>query len=160
AWKLSSSPPPVPFTVTFSPVVPQVGQQVAFTTSPYNTTGSSSFSWDFADGVTATGPSVSHIFLNAQSFTVRVTMADGSGKSYSTFRIVNVGSWNAAVNCVPTPTTVEDVLGSVTVQRVPTDPSSIGADYSGGGFKLDGTLPFGFNPATWPFFKRDLQIPC
>jgi hypothetical protein len=41
-----------------------------------------------------------------------------------------------------------------------TDPSSIGADYSGGGFKLAGNQAFGSNPTNWPFSKRSLLPPC
>jgi len=160
AWKLSGSPPPVPFTVTASPVNPQVGQPVSFTGTATNGTTASSFTWDFGDGVTSSGGSVSHMFLSAQSFTVHVTMLDTDGISYSTFKIVNVGSWNSAVNCVPAMTTLEGVLGSVSIQRIPGNPDSLGADYGGGGFKLAGALPYGSNPSTWPYFKRDIPIPC
>jgi len=160
AWKFSSSSPPVPFSVSASPANPQVGEPVWFNAAASNGTTATSFSWDFGDSVTAFGNSVSHIFLEAQSFTVYVTMTDNLGKTFTTFITVNVGSWNSGVNCVPAITTLEGVLGSVSIQRVPSDPASLGADYSGGGFNLDGSLPNGSNPTTWPFFKRDIQIPC
>ena len=160
AWKLSGSPPTVPFSVSATPANPQVGEPVTFNAARSNGTIASSFSWDFGDGVTASGSSVSHIFLGPQSFTVYVTMMDGLGKAFTTFIIVDVGSWNSGVSCVPSLTTLEGVLGNVSIQRVPSDPTSLGADYSGGGFKLDGSLPYGSNPTTWPFFKRDIQIPC
>src|SRR5439155_283766 len=41
-----------------------------------------------------------------------------------------------------------------------TNPSSIGADYSGGGYELAGNLPYGSNPDNWPYSKRALQPPC
>ncbi len=89
AWKLSSAPPPVPFTVSASSSNPQVGQPVSFSAVPSNGTVASSFSWDFGDGVTASGTSVSHIFVTADSFTVYVTMVDNHGKSFTTFIIIN-----------------------------------------------------------------------
>jgi len=160
AWKFSSSSPPVPFSVSASPANPQVGEPVWFNAAASNGTTATSFIWDFGDSVTASGSSVSHMFLEGQSFTVYVTMTDNLGKAFTTFIIVNVGSWNSGVNCVPALTTLEGVLGNVSIQRVPSDPASLGADYSGAGFKLEGSLPYGSNPTTWPFFKRDIQIPC
>ena len=160
AWKLSSAPPPVPFTVSVSPNSPRVGDIVSFIAAPMNGTTASSFSWDFGDGVTASGSSVSHIFITAQAFTVSIAMLDSQGNAFSTWRTVPVGSWNPSVGCAPTLTTLEGVLGNTPIQRISTDPNSVGADYSGGGFRLGGNLPFGSNPSTWPFFKRDTQMPC
>ncbi len=160
AWKLSSSPPPVPFGVSVFPNNPRVGDIVSFTATPNNGTSASSFSWDFGDSVAVSGASASHIFIAAQAFTVSVTMTDSQGNAFSTWRVVPVGSWNASVGCAPTLTTLEGVLGNVSIQRIPTDTNSVGPDYTGGGFRLDGNLVYGSNPASWPFFKRDTQIPC
>ncbi len=68
-----------------------------------------------------------------------------------------VGSWSPAVSCSPTLSSLEAVLGSATIQRVPSDSNSTGADYSGGAFKLAGSLPYGANPLDWPFSKRALH---
>ncbi len=160
AWKLSSAPPPVPFSISVSLAVPQVGQTVAFTATPTNGTVPSTFSWDFGDGVTTFGSSVFHMYVTAQAFTVHITMTDTQGNTFTTWKLVPVGSWNPAVACAPVQTSLEGVIGNVTIQRDSTNTNSIGADYSGGGFKLDGNLPYGSNPTTWPFFKRDLQPPC
>lgn len=160
AWKLSSTPPPVPFSVSVSPNTPQVGGTVSFSATPSNGTMASSFSWDFGDGVSAAGSSVSHMYVSAQAFTAYVTMTDNLGNSYTTWRTIPVGSWNSAVLCSPVITTLEGVLGSVTIDRIPLNSSTAGADYSGGGFQLDGSLGYGANPSTWPFFRRDLQPPC
>jgi len=92
AWKLSSSPPPVPFSVSVSPNNPRVGDIVSFTATPNNGTSASSFSWDFGDGVAVSGASASHIFITAQAFTVSVTMIDSQGNAFSTWRVVPVGS--------------------------------------------------------------------
>src|SRR5712692_1792055 len=137
AWKLSSSPPPVPFSFSMSPAVPQVGQTVAFTATPTNGTVPSTFSWDFGDGVTALGSSVSHMYVTAQAFTVHITMTDTQGNTFSTWRVVPVGSWNPAAACAPLLTSLEGVIGNASIQRVQSIPNSIGADYSGGGSKLD-----------------------
>jgi len=73
------SPPPPPSTsFTFLPSTPLVNTPVAFTavttggTSPYTVT------WNFGDGTTGTGPTVSHTFTTAQSFIITETAADSS----------------------------------------------------------------------------------
>ncbi len=155
AWRLSST-----VNFSWSPTNPQVGGTVVFTATVSNGTTPSGFSWDFGDGVTASGSSDSHIFVTSQVFSVQVTMTDTQGITASAQRAVPVGSWSPAVSCSPTLTTLEGIVGNVSIQRIPENTNSTGADYSGGGFKIDGNLPYGSNPATWPFFKRDLRPPC
>ncbi len=84
---------------------------------------------------------------------------DSLGNSRTAQQFMVVGSWNPDVSCSPTLSTLEGVLGSVTIQRISSDSNSTGADYSGGAFKLAGNLPYGANPSAseWPFSKRALH---
>jgi len=52
--------------------------------------GTLTYNWDFGDGATATGQSVSHTFYFAGYFQVLLTVTDSSGASSQTFRYVSV----------------------------------------------------------------------
>ncbi len=73
-----NSPPPLSTSFTFLPASPVVNTLVTFTaitaggTSPYAVT------WNFGDGTTGSGSSVTHTFNAAQSFTVKETATDSS----------------------------------------------------------------------------------
>src|SRR3989449_4403420 len=151
---------PVPY-ATWSPQVPQVGQSVSFTGTATGGVAPYSFSWDFGDGSRATGATVSHSYSSATYFNVTLTAVDSANRTGTYHSIIALGSWNGAVPCSPTQSTLENVIGKIlSPQRDPSVPSSKGADYSGGGFKLAGNQPFGSSPGNWPFSKRNLQPPC
>ena len=60
------------------------------------------FSWDFGDGATGTGPDTSHIYATAGTFTAKVTASDGkaSASSQTTVTIRSLaGTWRS--NPVP-----------------------------------------------------------
>jgi len=73
-----SPPPPLSTSFTFLPATPLVNTLVTFTavttggTSPYTVT------WNFGDGTTGSGTTVTHTFTTAQSFTVTETATDSS----------------------------------------------------------------------------------
>src|SRR3989449_1965191 len=150
---------PVP-SATWSPLVPQIGQIVTFTGTATGGVGPYSFTWDFGDGSGATGSTVSHSYSSPNYFNVTLTATDSASHIGSNHSIIALGSWNSAVPCSPTQSTIEKVIGKVSIQRNATIPTSVGADYSGGGFKLAGNQPFGSSPNNWPFSKRNLQPPC
>ena len=159
SFSIWAGPNPVP-ALSWSPQSPQVGQLVTFTATASGGVSPYAFAWDFGDGSHATGTTATHNFNSAKYYNVTLTATDSIGNTGSSRSLVPVGSWNGAVPCSPTLTTIENVVGSVPIQRVPSDPTSVGADYSGGGFKLAGNLAFGSSPSNWPFSKRALQPPC
>jgi PKD repeat protein len=82
-------------------------------TVTFNGTGSSdpdgdqlTYSWDFGDGATASGPTPSHAYADSGNYTATLTVADGKGGSHSDSLIVTVNnvtptiglSGNASVN--------------------------------------------------------------
>src|SRR3989442_4011316 len=158
-FSLTTGLTPVP-SATWSPLVPQIGQIVTFTGTATGGVGPYSFTWDFGDGSGATGSTVSHSYSSANYFNVTLTATDSASHIGSNHSIIALGSWNSAVPCSPTQSTIGKVIAKVLIQRNATIPTSVGADYSGGGFKLAGNQPFGSSPNNWPFSKRNLQPPC
>ena len=63
------------------PVTAQVGQAITFDGSASQSGGSpiSSYEWDFGDGNTGTGATVSHAYSNEGSFEVTLTVTDENG---------------------------------------------------------------------------------
>lgn len=95
-----------------------------------------SFSWDFKDGTTGTGNPVTHTFQQGE-YAVTLTVTDGSSSftvSHDVSEVANLppqpfvnpssASWNPAVSCQASITTVPGIIG--TVQN-----SYGGADLSG-----------------------------
>jgi len=158
-FSIWAGPNPVP-SASWSPLSPQVGQVVTFTSSVAGGVAPYSFTWSFGDGANGSGMTTSHAYTSAGYFNVTVTATDSSGKTGSSRSVIAVGSWNSAVPCSPMQSTIERVIGKVSIQRNPAVPSSVGADYSGGGFLLAGSLPYGSSPENWPFSKRSLQPAC
>jgi len=152
----SISKPPVS-TVTWSPPNPGPGYAVAFSAVTAGGIPPYSYSWSFGDGSTATSSTPVHTYQSNGYYNVTLTTMDSLGNSRTAQQFMVVGSWNPDVSCSPTLSTLEGVLGSVTIQRISSDSNSTGADYSGGAFKLAGNLPYGANPSDWPFSKRALH---
>ena len=99
---VSSSPVAVPvgpaldllpgFTV--SPTNPSVGSTVnvnaAATIVPPGRT-IAGYQWDFGDGATGSGPTTSHVYLQARTFTIVLTVTDSAGRKASASRTVTIG---------------------------------------------------------------------
>jgi hypothetical protein len=158
-FSIVTGPNPVPLD-SWSPLSPQIGQIASFTGSASGGVPPYSFAWDFGDGDKASGPVAGHIYVVGRLFNVTLTAIDSTDRLGSSIRTMAVGSWNSAASCSPAVTTIEQIIGNLPVQRNATDQASKGADYSGGGFELAGSQPFGSNPQNWPFSKRSLQPPC
>ena len=151
----SISPPPVSI-VTWLPENPGARDTVLFSASTGGGVPPYGYSWSFGDGAMAAGPTPTHVYTSIGYYKVTLTTTDSAGNTRTTEQILGVGSWNPAVPCSPTLSTIETVIGSVTIQRTPSNPNATGADYSGGGFKLEENLTYGANPSIWLFSKRAL----
>lgn len=81
--------PPALSAIVTPPSV-EVGASAAMTAAATDTWSSSGVSWDFGDGATATGGSVSHAYATAGSRTVTVTATDAVGNSTSQTRTISV----------------------------------------------------------------------
>jgi hypothetical protein len=95
----SSVPSPTPSsstggTANFNASPPDAAiQAVTVVTFTATATGGLSYSWDFGDGGTATGSSVTHVFETAGQFTVALKASDGtSGQASMTVKSLS-GSW-------------------------------------------------------------------
>jgi len=73
-----SPPPPLSTSFTFLPSTPLVNTPVAFTAVTTSGTPPYTIAWNFGDGTTSTGTTVTHMFTTAQSFTVTETATDSS----------------------------------------------------------------------------------
>src|SRR5256712_408194 len=159
SFSIANGANPIPF-ASWSPLAPQIGTTTTFTATASGGVAPYSFSWIFGDGGRGAVTTVTHSYAAAGIFDVTYTATDSASHSGSSRTVIAVGSWNPAVACAPTQSTIEQVIGKVSIQRNATNPSSIGADYSGGGYELAGNLPYGSNPDNWPYSKRALQPPC
>src|SRR5207245_44470 len=129
---LNVGPIPLSTSFTISPSNPIVNTPVTFTstttggTSPYTTT------WNFGDGSTGTGASVTHAYLSAGNFTVTLTVKD-SGSPQQT-----------ATSQKPV-----KITGSLAASFVfnPSSPE-VGLQITFTGSASGGTAPYGFS---WAF---------
>ncbi len=83
--------PPLP-SITASTSTVSVGASVSFDATASNDPDGTitSYSWDFGDGTPGAGPTASHTFSNAGTFTVRLSITDNNGSTASTVYTVTV----------------------------------------------------------------------
>ncbi len=123
---LSIISPPV---ATPNPAVP--GQPVVFTAGAVSTTGVTYF-WNFGDGTTASGSTVTHLFGVPSIYTVTLTVTDANGQSVTSVFLLPV---NAGVK---TPFKLRKIRISLNFAQINQDQ-----------IQLSGILPLtpGFNPS-------------
>ena len=63
---------------------------MTFTGSATGGTQPYSYSWDFGDGTTASGQTVSHSYLLPGSYVVTLTITDANGQTFTTSRTIIV----------------------------------------------------------------------
>ena len=75
---------------SYTPTIPQAGQSIGFVGSATLGTGPYSFSWNFGDGSSATGSSVSHAFGAPGTFNVTLIVTDSASAKSSASLSVRV----------------------------------------------------------------------
>jgi PKD repeat protein len=75
---------------SFTPSSPGQGQTVVFDAQESEGT-IAQYRWEFGDGDTASGETVSHAFSDVGSYVVRLTLVDPGGRSKSVSRSITVG---------------------------------------------------------------------
>jgi len=89
--------PPSPLRPEFVPPSPTVGSAAVFTATVVDATGAdatnqvSSFAWDFGDGGSASGKTVTHTFFTVANFVVSLTITDSLGRVQTVSHTVPVG---------------------------------------------------------------------
>ena len=83
---------------TTNVTTPEPGESVTFDASGSADSDGpvSSYSWDFGDGATATGETVTHSYSSAGDYTVTLTVTDDAGGTDSASTTVSVSGGNAA----------------------------------------------------------------
>ena len=66
------------------------------------------YSWDFGDGTTDQGSSVSHVFADNGDFTVEVTVTDDDGGSTSTSSVVSIANVAPTIDSMVGPSTADE----------------------------------------------------
>jgi PKD repeat protein len=83
-------PPPLTTSFTYAPSNPVVLVPVHFVGSASGGTAPYTYSWDFGDGSTATGASVSRSYLLSGTYTVTLTVTDANGQTATVSKTVIV----------------------------------------------------------------------
>ena len=93
---VSTTLPPQAAQFTISPTVPAVNQDVFFNASTSTVTGGT-LNWDFGDGGTAVGITVTHRYARAATYFVTLRVSNSVGQSAASSRTVSVAAISAQV---------------------------------------------------------------
>ena len=132
----SRPPPPLTASFTYSPSSPVAGQQVTFTASASGGTPPYSFAWNFGDGSTGIGATVSHTYGTAGTFTVTLTTNDKGSPQQST------NSQQSLTVASPPPPAL-----TASFTYTPSNPN-VGQTVSFAGSASGGTQPYSYS---WTF---------
>ncbi len=91
---VSATLPPTTANFTFSPINPAINQDVVFNTVAQGPGGivAGTFTWDFGDGGTGGGATVTHRFARGGTFTVTLRVTTDTGLSATTARPITVSA--------------------------------------------------------------------
>jgi len=90
ALPVTSPPPPLTTSFSYSPLSPEAGQQVAFAASASGGATLYAFSWSFGDGSVTTGNPSLHTFTSSGSYNVMVTVRDANGNAADSSQAITV----------------------------------------------------------------------
>ncbi|HXG56965.1 MAG TPA: PKD domain-containing protein, partial [Vicinamibacterales bacterium] len=100
---------------TFTPTNPSESQSVFFesTSTSANLNPIASFRWDFGDGGTGTGRTITHTYTAPGTYFVRLTITDALGRAAFTTKSITVGAGavpTASFTTSPTDPTTNDLV--------------------------------------------------
>ncbi|HVH14815.1 MAG TPA: PKD domain-containing protein [Candidatus Angelobacter sp.] len=101
---------PLQGAVSWGPTAPVTGQTVTFTANATNGVQPYSFGWDFGDGSTGSGATVSHVYSHSGTCTVKLVVIDASSITVAVQSILKISAVSTLVT-VPGPETAP--LGSI-----------------------------------------------
>lgn len=89
-------PPPPPnglsLDFAFSPTNPAVGATVTFTATVSGGVAPYGVGWDFGDGASGTGPTITHSYASGNTFTVTLTVNDNASHTTTTSKSITVSA--------------------------------------------------------------------
>ena len=89
---VSAALPPQSANFTFSPITPAINQNVLFTAAAEASVVGGNFAWDFGDGGTGNGGTVTHQYPRAGTFTVTLRVSNGVGQTATMSRTITVSA--------------------------------------------------------------------
>jgi hypothetical protein len=161
---IESPIPPEPPTAsfTYSPTTPKVGDVIAFDASSSAPNGGTitSYEWDFGDAntTTVTTPTITHVYVASNIYTVTLTVHDSEGLSDFTFKDVTV---NPAILPAYAYFKIEPAIYethrrgtifsvTVTLNNITTDMHLVGAEFK---VQFNATMLKAINATEGPFLK-------
>ena len=108
---LAAPPPPLSTGFTFLPSSPSANSPVSFTALTSGGIAPYTYSWDFGDGSSGSGSSISHVYSVSGGYTIGLRVSDSDGVTVSVSAVVLVVASKAPVLSVPSDQTL--TVGSI-----------------------------------------------